>query len=175
MKNNRHISTGLEYFLKKAKSDPVAAYTAALILESEHRGPSAVQQYIHIAACGGYTPAMIRMACFLMSGNYLQYLDSGHPVFVMDKQKAVDWLEKAASAGDEIGHYLLARCCVDGICKNKSLPDARGHLAWVHLHPQFGNPYEPTEIMAFGAPSDEMRVLVRELIGNQASKWSNVI
>lgn len=173
-KTNRCISEGLDITLKDAQCNPVAAYNVALLLESEHRAPSTAQQYIYKAACGGYTPAMVRMACFLMSGEYLQYLNQDTPVFISDARQAVCWLEKAARFNDQTAHYLLARCCAEGICYNKSLPAARSHLAWVKFHPDFGNPYEDYEILAFGSVSQTMMNLVDEMTGGHKGRH-NVI
>lgn len=171
-KRVRDTKHNRSYAAKNIRIDPVAAYDAAMLLEAEHGSPSAAQQYFYIAASGGYTPAMIRLACFLMSGSYLKYLDNGVSVLEMNKPEAVKWLQKAASLGDKTAHYLLARCCVDGVCMNKSLPDARSHLEWV----DFGSAaYEPVEVMAFGAPSDEMKALIRELANRRPGKLPRAI
>lgn len=160
----RSMNVGLRMFLEQANHSPVAAYNAALLLEAEHRGQAAVQYFYARAANGGYVPAMLKIAGFLISGQYVDYdNDTSLGIAVQNTVQGAAWIQSAAKTGDSTANYLLARCYWDGIGVERSRPKAMYYLNQV-VFPECGmNPYEPTEAFVFGGISMGMKANVSRI------------
>lgn len=156
----RMMPIGLKITLEKAQRDPVAAYNAASILEAGHWGQSATQHFFLRAALGGYAPAMIRIAGFYMTGQFLIEDENGEQQFETNVDEGVNWIKQAANTGDATANYLLARCYADGIGMKQNLIKAVYFLGFVPFSGQI-NPYEPSEALVFGCVSKNLRDCIR--------------
>lgn len=129
MENVPFIPLKGHQLLNEAKRNPKSAFEMAASLERRHGSLSTAQHYYFLSAYGGYVPAMIRIACFYLSGQYIKYDENGWSYYVLDQIEGAEWLKKAASTGDDIAHCLLAQCYLDGIGVPKSVQAARLHLS----------------------------------------------
>ena len=159
----KKMSEGLEVLLKESMHNPIAAFNVALVLESEHRSPMNVQDYLFISAHGGYTPAMIKLAGLYLTGRILERADDmSQPQPVRNVDQGVMWLFRAANNEDEIAFYLLARCYFDGVGVKQNYKTAYSYLDRVTFPNCHANPYEGTEIIVFGSASPEIEHYLRQ-------------
>lgn len=146
----------------EADRTPATAYAAALRLEAEHKSLPA-QYFFTRAAQGGCVPAMVRVAGLYFTGQYVKESERCWSTPIRDLEKGAAWLFRAAEAGSAAAHYLLARCCLDGIGVAPDLTAALGHLKQVPFPREAPNPYEPMEALVFGSVSQVLGDHVRRL------------
>ena len=155
MKRN-NMSLGLQMCLEQALQSPIAAYNAAILLESEHKGPAAAQYFYLRSAFGGYVPAMLKVAGLFITGQYIEDSASSYGVCLQDLEQGAFWIRRAAKTGDSTANYLMARCYLDGIGVKASPSCAMYYLQQV-VFPKYPiNPYEPDEALVFGNVSKNL-------------------
>lgn len=155
MKCNQ-MPIGLKMMLEKAKDDPAAAYTAALLLEEGHRGPQAVQFFCQRSAEDGYVPAMIKLAGIYIMGHYI-HDDSTDTDSDQDIKTGVDWLRRAADTGDDTANYMMAHCYCEGVGVAYSRAKAMYFVGQISAPKPPLSLYETTETLIFGSISSELR------------------
>lgn len=157
----RTMSEGLKYLIEKAQYDAGAGYDAAVMLEAEGRGQSAVQHFFLRSASNGCVSAMLRIAGFYLQGKYLVEDDDGqNRRYIQNIAEGLHWIRLAAATGDALSNYMLARCYADGIGVEKNLSEASYHLTLVPFS-DWANPYEPAEALVFGNVSQTLKDCVR--------------
>ena len=159
----KNMSVGLRMYLEQAAQSPAAAYHAALLLESEHKGPVAAQYFYLRSAYGGYLPAMLKVAGLFITGQYVEDSEGIRGACRQDLEQGVAWLRRAAETGDSTANYLMARCYLDGIGVKASEASALYFLQQVTFPAYPVNPYEPVEALVFGDVSGELKTCVNRL------------
>lgn len=163
MKKTQIITHKRHQLLNEAKRNPKSAYDMALDLEKKHGSQSIIQHYFYLSASGGYVPAMIRVACLYLSGQYIKFDEDGRACFVRDHTKGVEWLTKAASTGDDTSHHLLARCYLDGIGVPKSEYEPRFHISRIKITSNNNNLHELNGSMIIGNASGKLQEIIEKL------------
>lgn len=153
----RNVNVGLTMYLKQAQHSPAAAYSVALLLENEHMGQAAAQQFYMRAARGGYVPAMWKVAGLLITGQYVSSSEDSWGSYTQDCSQGFAWIQTAAKTGDSTANYLLARCYLDGIGVERSRSAALYFLERVTFPEDSMNPYEPIEVLVFGSVSPDLK------------------
>lgn len=160
--SNRKMSIGLKCLLERARYDKIAAYNAAILMEQEHRGSSAIQHFYTRSASMGYAPAMLMLAALYMKGDYLQQKDyDTQPQRIKDIDAAFQWIKLAAKQDDPTALYMLARCYLEGVGVDRNPTYCRYYLSQIPFPDSELNPYEISEAVVFGNVSSEVKDYVR--------------
>jgi len=150
---HRTMSEGLRITLKKAMTDSVAAYNAAVMLEQDHRGQAAVQFFCQRSADDGYVPGLLKLAGMYLSGCYLRRTGGDTCLHIKDDVKAYHLISDAAAKQDPIALYMLARCHMDGIGTQRDKSLAEYYLDQVILSNYPMMVLESEEMLLFGCNS----------------------
>ncbi len=145
--------------LKHANHSAIEAFRVASWFEDERRCPLTSQIYYLRAAKAGYPPAMIKLASICLSAK----TGNGNKEEAGATEAAM-WLMRAASSGNCIADYLLARCYVDGIGVKENRPRAKYYLKKSCRYEKRLSKYRPMEAFVFGSVSQKLQDLEKEMI-----------